>query len=67
MNGEVSELDDKELWFKAQEYAESLCELLRPENRGKAKGEMPYWLLLGMLVGSLTTMTRELSVRANKQ
>jgi hypothetical protein len=60
-------MPDTELWAKAQEHAEALCDLLLPDNRHKDRVGQPYWFVIGFLVGSLTSATQELSKRAKEK
>lgn len=60
-------MSDQELWETADARATELATLLHdPEQRGKSIQGLPYWFFIGMCVGALTTITRELSERSAK-
>jgi len=66
----VNDIDDfttateDELWLQADNQARLLVDLLQPDSR-KVDRAAPYWLILGITVGRLEAITRELSQRAS--
>ena len=61
---DTATLTDAQLWDAAESAAAALVELLKAEHRQSPQSAMPYWFDVGLVVGRLTTLTRELSHRA---
>jgi hypothetical protein len=56
-------LSTDELWLRAKVQTHLLLKLLDPQHRRQSVGPTPYWMMVGLTVGRLEKLTRELSVR----
>jgi hypothetical protein len=56
-------LSNDDLWVRAQVHAHLLAKLLDSKHRRKPVGPTPYWMMLGLTIGRLEKLTRELSMR----